>query len=72
VNAAGANGLFYGNASLLGKQAIAVAVSIAYSFIVTSIILKVLDWTMGLRVDADDESEGLDQSQHGESGYIFE
>ncbi len=72
VNAAGANGLFYGNPSLLGKQAIAVGVSIAYSFIVTSILLKVLDWTMGLRVDTEDESEGLDQSQHGESGYIFD
>lgn len=72
VNAAGANGLFYGNASLLWKQAIAVGVSITYSFVVTSILLKVLDWTMGLRVDGEDESEGLDQSQHGESGYIFD
>lgn len=72
VNAAGANGLFYGNPKLLGIQAVAVLSSLVYSFVLTAIILKVLDMTMGLRVDADDESVGLDQSQHGESGYIFE
>ncbi|MGA2193526.1 MAG: ammonium transporter [Nitrospirota bacterium] len=72
VNAAGGNGLFYGNPKQLGVQAIAVAVSIAYSFILTSIILKVLDMTMGLKVDEEAEVIGLDQSQHGESGYIFD
>jgi Amt family ammonium transporter len=39
---------------------------------VTWLILKVLDKTMGLRVFGDDELEGLDLSQHGESGYVFE
>jgi len=34
-------------------------------------ILKLLERTMGLRVDKDQEVEGLDLSQHGESGYIF-
>ncbi|HEY3347602.1 MAG TPA: ammonium transporter [Nitrospirota bacterium] len=72
VNSAGADGLFYGNASLLYKQAIAVAASAGYSFVVSFILLKVLDMTMGLRVDEEEESVGLDTSQHGESGYIFE
>ena len=72
VNSAGANGLFYGNPALLVKQLIAIAASAGYSFIMTSIILKVLDKTMGLRVDSEEESMGLDQSQHGESGYIFD
>ncbi|MHB8173775.1 MAG: ammonium transporter [Nitrospirota bacterium] len=72
VNSAGGNGLFYGNPKQLGVQAIAVAASIIYSFVGTSILLKVLDMTMGLRINAEDEESGLDYSQHGESGYIFE
>ncbi len=35
----------------------------------TLIILKVLDWTMGLRVETEDEMAGLDISQHSEVGY---
>jgi Amt family ammonium transporter len=42
-----------------------------YSFVVTLIILKVLDWTMGLRVTDEHEVTGLDLSQHGEAGYSF-
>jgi Amt family ammonium transporter len=72
VNSAGANGLFYGNPSLLGKQVVAVLASMVYSFVVSIILLKVLDKVMGLRVDEEEESIGLDQSQHGENGYIFE
>ncbi len=72
VNAGGGNGLFYGNPKQLGVQAIAVGATLIYSFVVTSILLKVLDMTMGLKVDAEEESLGLDYSQHGESGYIFE
>ena len=72
VNSAGANGLFYGNPSLFFKQAVAVLASMVYSFVVSIILLKVLDLVMGLRVDEEEESMGLDQSQHGENGYIFE
>jgi len=71
INSAGNNGLFYGNASLIGIQAISVISSIAYCFIVTMIILKVLDITIGLRVSDDNEAEGLDLSQHGERSYSF-
>jgi Amt family ammonium transporter len=71
VNAAGNNGLFFGNVSLLWIQSISVLAAIVYSFVGSWIILKILDKTMGLRVSGDEESEGLDLSQHGESGYIF-
>ena len=69
INPAGSNGLFYGNYHLLGVQVISVAAAIVYSFAITWIILKVLDKTLGLRLDVEDELEGLDLSQHGESGY---
>ncbi|MFZ0453482.1 MAG: ammonium transporter [Ignavibacteriaceae bacterium] len=69
INPSGNNGLFFGNPSLLGIQALSLAAAISYSFIVTWIILKVLDLTIGIRVKEDDEKDGLDLSQHGESGY---
>jgi len=69
INAAGANGLFFGNAKQLFVQAGAVALVALYSFIASLFVLKVLDVSMGLRVKADQETEGLDISQHGEAGY---
>jgi Amt family ammonium transporter len=69
VNAAGANGLFFGNPRLLAIQALAVVVSLVYSFGVSFLLLKVLDKTMGLRVEKEDEVMGLDLSMHGEAGY---
>ena len=69
INSAGNDGFFYGNPSLLGTQIVAVVVVAVYAFVVSLILLKVIDWTMGLRVTAEDEMEGLDLSQHGESGY---
>jgi Amt family ammonium transporter len=71
INAAGADGAFFGNPSLFLVQLLSVAVAIIYAFSITWIILKVLDRTMGLRVQQEEEVEGLDLSQHGESGYIF-
>lgn len=69
VNPAGNDGLFFGNPGLLITQAIAVCVTVVYAFVVTFILLKLLDWTMGLRVSEEDEVMGLDLTQHGESGY---
>jgi Amt family ammonium transporter len=71
INSAGADGLFFGNPSQVGIQALSVIVAWVYSFAVTWIILKILDKTMGLRVSEEDESMGLDLSQHGEVGYTF-
>jgi Amt family ammonium transporter len=69
VNAAGANGLFYGNPRQLLIQLLAVAVVWAYAFLATWVILKILSATMGLRVKAGEEIAGLDLSQHGEEAY---
>jgi ammonium transporter, Amt family len=71
VNSAGADGLFYGNYSLLLIQLLSVAIAVVYAFCITWIILKILDKLTGLRVPQEEEVEGLDLSQHGESGYIF-
>ncbi len=69
VNSAGADGLFYGNAALLWPQLVGVVVTIVYSFVVTFVILKVIDALVGLRVAEQEEITGLDLTQHGEVGY---
>jgi ammonium transporter, Amt family len=70
VNSAGANGLLAGGGfALLGKQLVGVGATIVFSFAVSFIILKLLDSTMGIRVDADVEAGGLDVSEHAETGY---
>ncbi len=65
----GAQGLLYGNPKQLVVQAIGAGAAIAYSVIVTFIILKVIDVTVGLRVDSDGEQQGLDVVEHSEVGY---
>jgi ammonium transporter, Amt family len=72
VNPAGANGLFYGNPRQLGIQAIGVIATIAFSMAGSSILLKVTDLVVGIRVDEDEEQMGLDLSQHNESAYAVE
>jgi len=71
INSSGADGLIFGNASLVGIQALSVVAAAGYSFVVSWIILTILDRTIGLRVSTEEEVEGLDLSQHGESGYTF-
>ncbi|MEW6740843.1 MAG: ammonium transporter [Nitrospirota bacterium] len=71
INPAGKNGLFFGNPPLLGIQAIAVTATYVFVFVATLIILKIVDRMVGLRVDEEQELIGLDQSQHGESGYML-
>jgi Amt family ammonium transporter len=53
----------------LAAQGIAVAMTWVYAGVVTLILLLVIDKTVGVRVREDDEEQGLDVSQHGESGY---
>jgi Amt family ammonium transporter len=65
-------GLFYGNASQVVDQLIAIGVVWVYSFGVTAIILKALDLTIGLRVSEEEEDLGLDVTQHGERGYVLD
>jgi Amt family ammonium transporter len=71
VNAAGSNGLLYGNPALLVPQLIGVAATIAFSFTVTFVLLKAIDALVGLRVDEEAEFVGLDLTEHAETGYIL-
>ncbi|MDO8616765.1 MAG: ammonium transporter [Dehalococcoidia bacterium] len=68
----GFDGLIHGEGSQVLDQLVAIGAVGAYSFIVTAIILKVLDLTMGLRVSEEEEELGLDVTQHGERGYVFD
>ncbi len=69
INPNGANGLFFGNPGQLWTQFLAVAVTWIFAFVMTSIILKVVDIIVGLRVTDEEEERGLDISQHNETGY---
>ena len=70
VNAAGTDGLINGGGgTLLGKQLVAVLVTLAFSGILTFVIAKVVEASVGLRVTADDEAAGLDTTEHAETGY---
>ncbi|HLF72579.1 MAG TPA: ammonium transporter [Dehalococcoidia bacterium] len=68
----GVDGLFEGNSDQFVRQLEAVGVTIVYSFVVTFVILKVLDVVMGLRVSEEDELAGIDASQHGERAYVLD
>lgn len=69
INPGGNNGLFHGNGKQALIQLVAVVAAAAYSFIVSWIILKLVDRFIGLRVKEDQESIGLDLTQHSESAY---
>jgi Amt family ammonium transporter len=71
INPSGSNGLFFGSSQMLMSQMIAILVTAVYSFGVTLVILKIIDKFIGLRVDEESEVNGLDISQHGESGYTL-
>lgn len=68
INALG-TGAFYGNPWQIVIQIIAVTAIAGYSFLVTLILGKVLDLTIGLRVDDKEEIDGLDINLHEETGY---
>ncbi len=69
VNAAGNNGLFFGNPKQLGLQILALVVTMVFAFGVTYVVAKVLDMSIGLRVTPMEEEVGLDISAHGERAY---
>ncbi len=69
VNPAGGDGLFFGNPGQFATQLLAVGVTLAYSFVISYILFKILDATMGLRVSPEDEIAGLDITEHQETGY---
>jgi len=69
VNAAGADGLFYGNPAQFVTQLITVVVTIVYAVAITFILTKVLSAVWGLSVSENEEEVGLDISEHGERAY---
>jgi len=71
VNPAGADGLFFGNPKQFIVQLGAVATTLIYSFVVSMIIYKVIDLTIGVRVDEKEEAMGLDLTQHHERAYTI-
>lgn len=69
INPTAANGLIYGNWRLLGVQLLSAVVTVAFSFILTYGLAKLIDKIMGLSVSSAEEQVGLDISQHGEEAY---
>jgi Amt family ammonium transporter len=69
VNPDGANGLFYGDPGQFFRQAVAVGMTVVYSFVVSFALFKIVDWVMKLRVSEHEENVGLDLTQHREAGY---
>jgi ammonium transporter, Amt family len=69
VNAAGQDGLFYGNATFFFIQVKAMVVAVGYSFVVSYVIFKFINFIVPLRVSEADEAEGLDASQHDEKYF---
>jgi len=69
VNSGGADGLLAGNGAQFLKQLLGVVAVGAFSFVITLILGKLVDITVGLRVGQVEEVVGLDLSQHGERAY---
>lgn len=62
----GTAGALEGNLSQIGTQLYGIIATIIWSAVATAVIIFVIDKTIGIRVDKDAESEGLDLNQHGE------
>ena len=70
VMTGGARGLFYGGGlGQLGKQALGVVVVAAYAFAASYAVAKLVDRVIGFRISAEEETSGIDFSQHAESAY---
>ena len=68
----GVDGVFHGEAGQMVDQLVGIGAVGLYSFGATVVILKVLDLVLGIRVKEDEEELGLDITQHGERGYVFD
>ncbi|MBU6229593.1 MAG: ammonium transporter [Cyanobacteria bacterium REEB459] len=69
VNAAGADGLFYGDASQVWKQILGVVIAYVVAGIGTFVLIKIVQAVVGLRVSPEVETVGLDPTEHQEIGY---
>ena len=70
VNPSGPDGLLSGNAMQLAIQAFGVAVAAILGFVGTTVIMKIIDKTIGLKVQSEEEEIGLDITQHAERAYV--
>ncbi|OIV36719.1 ammonia channel protein [Mangrovactinospora gilvigrisea] len=67
-----AKGLFYGGGlAQLGKQCVGVLTVLVFSGVVSFLLAKAIDKTMGMTITEDDEVSGIDQAEHAETGYDF-
>ena len=71
VNPGGADGLIFGNVKQFGIQLLGALAGALFCFVVSWIIFKVVDAILGLRVSQEEEIQGLDLTQHRETGYRF-
>ena len=69
---AAVSGLFYGGGTdQLWRQAVGAFAVLGYSAVVTAILALILKYTIGLRLDREDEAGGIDEAQHAETAYDF-
>ncbi len=71
VNPGGVDGLLAGNVQQLGKQVVGVVAVVAYTFVVSWILFKVIHGIMGMRLVEDAEVEGMDSTEHSETAYNY-
>ena len=69
INPAGFNGLFYGNPGQLWIQFVSVVATCAFSFVVSYVLLKIVNAIVPIRVTEEEEEAGLDVAIHSESAY---
>jgi ammonium transporter, Amt family len=73
INSGATNGLFFGGgASLLGKQTVAALSVFTYSFVIAFILGWVINKTIGFRISAEAEVDGIDLAEHSETAYEFD
>ena len=66
------NGLFYGgDLTLLGHQAMGVLFTLVVSGVVALVVGLAIKYTIGWRIPEEDEVDGIDFAQHGETAYDF-
>jgi ammonium transporter, Amt family len=71
LNAAGRDGVIHGNVAQMWPQAASILAVGLYAGVVTWLLLKAIDKLVGLRVPVPEEREGLDSTEHGETGYAL-
>ena len=71
INAAVPDGLLLGGIAFFAKQVVAVLAVMAFTFVASYLLARLVKAVTGLRVDDKEETEGLDISLHEERGYVF-